>query len=193
LRGNVIEAVADAELIRAGDLVIDLGENVRRVHRIGIIAGGDSRARVADRCKPVVDGVDVFLRHRDKARLIEPLLFDVAEIKRAVAHQRPTHAAAILLLVHRQPGARQRVRRVEALVTEVAVAVAVGLVRPALGHDVDVSAKGPTQLGLPARCDDLKLIDRIDAVGDAAQPGGIVVGGQSVDDEAVGEIALAAN
>ena len=63
----------------------------------------------------------------------------------------------------------------------------------ALRHDVDVSAERAAKFGLAARCHHLELIDRVHAVRNAAQPGGIVVRRQSVDDEAVGEIALAAN
>jgi hypothetical protein len=64
-------------------------------------------------------------------------------------------------------------------------------VRAALRHHVDISAQCAAELGLRSGCDDLKLLDRLHAVGNAAQRRRIVVGGQSVDDEVVGQIALA--
>jgi hypothetical protein len=63
----------------------------------------------------------------------------------------------------------------------------------ALGDDVDVAAECTSELGLPSGRDDLELFHRVHAVRDAAQPRRIVVGGQAVDDEAVGEVALAAD
>ena len=66
-------------------------------------------------------------------------------------------------------------------------------VRAALRHDVDVAAERASELCLPARGHHLELIDGVHAVRHAAQPGGIVVGGQTVHDEVVGEVALAAD
>ena len=58
-------------------------------------------------------------------------------------------------------------------------------------HDVDVAAERAAELRLAAAGDDLELLDRVDAERDAAEPGGVVVGRQAVDDEAVREVALA--
>ena len=44
---NVIETVTDAELIFVAELVIDLGQEVTAVNRVGIETGGNLRTRVA--------------------------------------------------------------------------------------------------------------------------------------------------
>ena len=63
----------------------------------------------------------------------------------------------------------------------------------ALGDHVDVAAQRAAELRLPAGGDDLKFVDHVQTVERPVESGRIVVGGQSVDDEAVGEIALAAD
>ena len=83
--------------------------------------------------------------------------------------------------------------RVEAVVAEEVVDRAAQLVGAALGDDVDVAAERASELRLRAGGDHLELLDRIDAVGDAAQARRIVVGRQPVDDEVVREVALAAD
>ena len=42
----MIEAVADAGLVRVAEVMIDLGEQVAVVHRVGIDAGGNLRAGI---------------------------------------------------------------------------------------------------------------------------------------------------
>ena len=66
-------------------------------------------------------------------------------------------------------------------------------VRATLGDDADVAAERSPQLGLASRGHDLKLIHRIDAIRDAAQASRVVVRGQTIDDEVVRKIALAAD
>ena len=63
----------------------------------------------------------------------------------------------------------------------------------ALRHHVDVAAEGASQFGLAAGRDHLELVHRVHAVGNAAQTCGIVICRQPVHDEAIGEIALAAD
>ena len=46
LRADVVQAVADAELIATVELMIDLAEEVRRAHRVRIDAGRDAGARI---------------------------------------------------------------------------------------------------------------------------------------------------
>ena len=58
-------------------------------------------------------------------------------------------------------------------------------VRAALGDDADVAAEGATQLRLTSGRHDLKLIDSVNAIRNAAHPRGIVIGRQAVDDEVV--------
>ena len=52
---DVVEAVADAELVAAADRVIDLAEHVQAVHRVVVEPGRDRRPGVADRREPGVD------------------------------------------------------------------------------------------------------------------------------------------
>ena len=63
----------------------------------------------------------------------------------------------------------------------------------AAGDHVDVAAEGAAELGLSAGGDDLELADDVEAVEGAGESGGVVVGGEAVDDEGVGEVALAAD
>ena len=163
-------------------------------HRVGIEAGRDRRARIADRGQPRVDGGDVRGSDRDEPGLIELALLEVGEVERPVAHDRAAEAGAVLLSGSSAASCPESgFARVEAIVAEVAVEVAVQRVGAALGDDVDVAAERAAELGLPARRHHLELLDRVDAVRDAAQPGGVVVGRQAVDDEVVREIALAAD
>ena len=109
------------------------------------------------------------------------------------AHDGTTEAGAVLRLRHGELALRERVAGVETLVAEVAVEVAVQRVGAALGDHVDVAAERAAELGLAAGGDDLKFADDVETVEDAAEAGGVVVGGEAVDDEAVGEVALAAD
>src|SRR4029450_4899596 len=79
---------------------------------------------------------------------------------------------------------------VERIVAKKSVHSAAQGVGAAPCDDIDIAAECPTQLRLTAAGDDLKLLYGIDAKGDPAEPGRIVVGGHAVDDEAVGEVAL---
>ena len=63
-------------------------------------------------------------------------------------------------------------------------------VRAAARHHVHVAAQGAAEFGLASGRHHLKLLDGIDAVGDPAQRGGVIVGRQTVDDDVVGEVAL---
>ena len=130
-------------------------------------------------------------RDAHDAGLVEQLALDVGEVEGAVRGQRTAEAGTELLLVHRQRGVRQGVLAVEGIVAKEAVARAMERVGAASGHDVDVAAERPAELRLAAARHHLELFDRVHAEGNAAQAGGIVVGRQAVDDEAVGEVALA--
>ncbi len=66
-------------------------------------------------------------------------------------------------------------------------------VRAALRHDIDIAAQRTAELRLAAARHDLKLLNGIDTKSDAAESSGIVVGRDPVDDETVGEVALARN
>ena len=61
----------------------------------------------------------------------------------------------------------------------------------ALENHVDRTAQGTAELRLTTRSDDLKFTHDIEPVEDAAEPCGVVVGGQAIDDEAIGKISLA--
>ena len=96
-------------------------------------------------------------------------------------------------LVQRENGVGQSVGGIEAAVAEVAVQSAVELVRPAPGDYVDITAHSAAELGLASRSDHLDLLDYVEAIEDPAEAGGVVIGGEAVDDETVGEVALAAD
>ena len=51
----MVETVSHAELVPLAESMIDLGEQVTVVNRIGIDAGGNLRAWVTDGAKPRVD------------------------------------------------------------------------------------------------------------------------------------------
>src|SRR5262245_58622799 len=95
--------------------------------------------------------------------------------------------------MHRQPRARQRVGGAEAVITEIAVSAALPAVAAAAGDEVDEPAEGPAEFGLTAGADDLQLVERLDADRNAAQARRVVIRRDAVEDEAVGEIALAAD
>ncbi len=161
------------------------------MHGVWVDAGADRRAGITGRRQSGVDDRHIFREDGGQSGLIEQPLLEVREVEGAIRHDRAAEAAAVLLLVHRQRLARERVRGVEGVVTKEAIERAAPGVRSALGDDVDVAAECPAQLCLAAGRHDLKLFDGIDTVGNSAQPGGIVIGRQAVDDEVVRQIALA--
>ena len=163
------------------------------MNRVGIFARGDRRTRIADIRQPRVDRADALRQDRHQPRLVEQALLEVGEEERPIAPDGASEARAVLRLAHRQRRPGQRVRRVETIVPHVIVDVAVRGVAAALRDDVDVAAQRAAELGLAARRHDLKLVDRIHSVRDAAQPRRIVVGRQAVHDEVVREVALAAD
>src|SRR5581483_1620693 len=128
---------------------------------------------------------------RDQARLVQFALLEIREVEGAVADGGSTGAGAVLRLGQRESRAGKRVGRVQALVTEVAIEIAVQRVGAASRHHTDVSAERASELGLAAGGHHLELVHGVEAVEDAAESGGIVVGGQAVNDEAVREITLA--
>ena len=129
---DVIEAVADAGLVRVAEVMIDLGEQVAVVHRVGIDAGGDLRAGIIHGEELRVDGRDVSGRDGGQARLIQFALLEVGEVKGAVVNDRTAEACAVLRLRERQGDLRQRISRIETLVLEIEVDVAMQVVGAAL-------------------------------------------------------------
>ena len=79
----------------------------------------------------------------------------------------------------------ERIRRVEAIVAEVTVHVSACVVCAAFRDDVDVPAQRASELGLSAGCHHLKLVHRIDAVGNPAEAGRIIIRREPIDDEVV--------
>src|SRR5689334_23216517 len=63
----------------------------------------------------------------------------------------------------------------------------------ALGDHVDVTPEGTAEFGLTAGSDDLNFLNHVQAEEDTAESGGIVIGGETVHDEIVGEVSLAAD
>jgi hypothetical protein len=79
-------------VIAARQLVIELRERVRRVHRIGIDAGADERSAVADAASRALMTATVGTETVTKAGLVQPPLLDVAEDERAIARDRSAEA-----------------------------------------------------------------------------------------------------
>src|SRR5687768_4157705 len=105
--------------------MVELRQNVGGTYRIRILTRRDERPRVPNPGKPAVDCGDIFRSNPCQPGLIQPPLLGVDEVERAVTRDRAADAAAVLLLVHRQRRARQRVPPVQTLVAEVTVEVAV--------------------------------------------------------------------
>ncbi|MGE3844758.1 MAG: hypothetical protein AB7I50_24600, partial [Vicinamibacterales bacterium] len=185
-RTDVVVGIPHTQLVGAVHLMIDLAQGRHAVEGIGIDSGRHLLSQVPDLREPVVDRRDVGWRNRDDTRLIEQASFRIAEVERPVRNDRPTNTAAKLLLVHGQRGSCQRILAVEGVVAEKAVCRAIQAVGTASGHDVHIPAERSTQFSLPAACHNLKLFDGIDAKRNAAQPGRIVIGRETVNDEAVG-------
>src|SRR5689334_20084360 len=83
-RRDVVQAVTHGEPAARTELVIDLGQKIRRVDRIRVDAGSNERPLITSRRKTGVDGRDTRRRNGDQSGLIEPALLDVREIERAV-------------------------------------------------------------------------------------------------------------
>ena len=66
-------------------------------------------------------------------------------------------------------------------------------IRAAFRDDAHVTAQRTPKFGLAARCYHLELIHHIEAVENTAQARCIVICGESIDDEAVGKVPLAAD
>ena len=172
-------------------LVVQLGQAVRAVHGVGVDAGRDRRTRIAGRGQAGVDRRHAGVGDRREPGLRQVALLDVGEEEGTVAHDRSPDAQSVLVLAHGQRAAEEGIGGVEGVVAEELVRAPVEHVGPAAGDDVDVAAEGAAQLGLPARGHHLELVHRFHGQGDAAQARGVVVRGDAVDDEAVGEVALA--
>ena len=118
---DVVEAVAGAELVAGVDVVVDFGEEVVGVDGVGVEAGGDLRALVADGLEAGVDGGDVGRGDGDEAGLIELLALEVGEVEGAVAEDGAGEAGSVLGLGDGELALGEGVGGVEALVAEVAV------------------------------------------------------------------------
>lgn len=162
--GDVIQAVADAELILVAELMVDLGEEIRAVDRVWIDAGRDLRAGISAGEQPGVDGGDVGRRDGHQAGLVQLPLLEIGEVKGSVGDDRSREAGAVLRLRHGQDAVGQRVRGVEAAVAEIAVEIAVKSIRAALGYDIDVATQRASELGLASGGDHLELIDDTETV-----------------------------
>src|SRR4029450_8557386 len=89
VRRDLIQRIANTELIPAPDLVIELAENIGTVHGVWIDSGRDLRAWIGDRSQLRIDDGRIGRRHRRQARLIEVALFEVREEERTVSHDGP--------------------------------------------------------------------------------------------------------
>ena len=120
----------------------------------------------------------------DGVGLVELAVLEVGEVEGAVFADGAAERGAGLGLGVGQQVLGEGVAGVEVLVAKVAVDVAVQLVAAGFGDEVDVAAEGAAELGLAAAGDDLHLLDDVEAEGGLDEAGGVIVGGEAVDDEA---------
>ena len=182
---HIVGTVANTELIFAAELMIQLCQHIRVVHRVGIQAGVDSRTLISGGIQAVVDGGDVGRCNGDQTTLVQLTLFKISEEKRTVFFDGATQTGAILSLRRRQFCIGQRVGGVETLIAKVSIKIAIECIGAALGHHVDVATECASKLRLSARCYYLEFIDYIQPVEDAAEPGSVVIGGQTIHNETV--------
>ena len=82
--GDVVEAVARAELVLGVELMIDFSEEVHVVNGVGIKARENGKSGIADSREPRIDDGDVRRSNSNQAALIEQPLFEVCEVERPV-------------------------------------------------------------------------------------------------------------
>src|SRR5579871_223267 len=119
--GHVVQTVADGELVSLVEVMVDLGEQIAVVDRIGIDAGGNLRTGVSDGGKPRVDDGHVSGRNGSEAGLVQFPLLEVREVKGAVVNDRAAEAHSVLRLGDGESNLGQGVGGIEALVLKVAI------------------------------------------------------------------------
>src|SRR6185312_12713051 len=95
---DFVEAVTSAELVAVVEAMIDFGEEVIGMDRVGVEPGGDLRALVADGLEMAVDSGDAGRSYGDEPILIELLALEVGEVESAVAQDRSCEAGSVLTL-----------------------------------------------------------------------------------------------
>ena len=102
------------------------------MHRIGIDARGDAGAREADGASRALMAATLAGVIVMRPALVQLALLEVGEDRRCGRERRAAEAGAVLRLGQRQLGVRERIGRVEPLVAEEAVEVAVQVLVPLL-------------------------------------------------------------
>src|SRR5207249_5266230 len=85
----------------------------------------------------------------------------------------------------------ERVRGIQALIPEVSVHISMKRIRTTFGDHIHETAKRAAEFRLSARSDNLEHTHDIVSIENSAEPGSIVVGGETIDHEVVREVALA--
>ena len=116
-----IKTIAHAELVARAELMVHLGQNVGEVDRVRIDSGGGTEPAEAYRVQAGVDRREVRRGNRDQAALIQLALFEVTKEERTIANDGAAHARAVLGLSGRQFAIRERIGRIQSLVTKVTV------------------------------------------------------------------------
>ena len=134
----MVEAVADAELIPGGELMIGFREQVLVMHRVGIQTRRNQRTGIAHGNKPGVNCRHIRRRDGGKAGLVQIPHFEVREVECPVFDHRPAEAGAELRLGQGKRLVQKSIGGVEPLVPNVAIEIAVQRVGAALGDHVHI-------------------------------------------------------
>src|SRR6185437_372252 len=103
---DFIEAVACAELVAVVEAMIDFGEEIIGMDRVGVESGGDLRSLIANGLEMAVDGGNTGRRYSDESILIELPALEVGEVEGAVAQDRSCEAGSVLTLRDGKPALR---------------------------------------------------------------------------------------
>ena len=98
--GDVVDAVAQIEVIPGAEAMVHLGEEIDVVHRVGVEAGCDGRTLVADGSQTIVDCRHIGGLNCNQAALVQQPLFKAGEIEGAVANDGASQASRVLGLGH---------------------------------------------------------------------------------------------
>ena len=98
--GDVVDAVAQIEVIPGAEAMVHLGEEIDVVNRVGVETGCDGRTLVTDGSQTIVDCTHIGGLNCNQAALVQQPLFKAGEIEGAVANDWSTQASGVLGLGH---------------------------------------------------------------------------------------------
>ena len=98
--GDVVDAVAQIEVIPGAKAMVNLGEEIDVVHRVGVETGCEGRTLVADGSQTIVDCRHIGGLNCNQAALVQQPLFKAGEIEGAVANDGASQTSGVLGLGH---------------------------------------------------------------------------------------------